>query len=200
MTKRELAAFILKLLGVYAIIRSLPLFLYLSLTLATLGQEKDEVSGQVWTYFSMSVPSILTAIAAIVLLTCSRGLAAAIVREDSDARLSTSLTGEDVQAIGFSVVAVFVFVSAVPQILQFIANLWLIASQSEYGRAPSQLSMRAWGTGLSAAVQLVLAIVLFLRARGLANLWHRIQVGRYVKIDEAEQNAPDKSQRPPDAS
>jgi len=175
MTKRELAAFILKLLGVYAIIRSLPLFMYLSLTLATLGQEKDEVSGRVWMYFCMSVPSILTAIAAIVLLTCSRGLAAVIVRQDSDARLSTSLRAEEVQAIGFSIVAVLVFLSAMPSLIEFITSLWYVCTQPE--GAASRLVRTAWQSGLSFAIQFVLAIVLFFRARGLANLWHRIHAG-----------------------
>ena len=34
-------------------------------------------------------------------------------------------------------------------------------------------------------VLMVLSVVLFLRARGLTNLWRRLQVGKYVRVDEA---------------
>jgi hypothetical protein len=42
--------------------------------------------------------------------------------------------------------------------------------------------------GIPAAIQCGLAVVLFFRARGLANIWHRIQIARYKRIDEAEQS------------
>lgn len=188
MTKRELAAFVLKLLGVYAIIRSLPLFMYISLMLATLGQENGEMARRFWMQVCMSVPFVLSAIAAVVLLTCNRGLSAVVVREDSDAKLSTSLSGNDIQAIGFSIVAVLVFLSAIPGLVKFIGSLYYVVSQPEGAR--SRFLRIAWQSGLSVALQLVLASVLFFRARGLANLWRRIQVGKYVKIEDVEQSAP----------
>jgi len=55
-----------------------------------------------------------------------------------------------------------------------------------------------FGSGLSVAVQCGIAIVLFFTARGLANLWHRIQVARYVRIEEAEQIAPYGPEKPTD--
>jgi len=136
----------------------------------------------------MSVPFVLSAIAAVVLLTCNRGLAAVVVREDSDAKLSTSLRGNDIQAIGFSIVAVLVFLSAIPGLVGFIVSLYYVVSQPEGAR--SRFVRTVWQSGLSVALQLVLASVLFFRARGLANLWRRIQVGKYVKIEDVEQSAP----------
>ena len=191
MTKRELAAFVLKLLGVYAIIQSLPLFMYVSSMLATLGQENGDMAGRFWMQVCMSVPFVLSAIAAVVLLTCNRGLAAVVVREDSDAKLTTSLSGNDIQAIGFSIVAVLVFLSAIPDLVEFIVNLYYIGSQPEGARF--RFIRLAWQSGLSVTLQLVLASVLFFRARGLANLWRRIQVGKYVKIEDLEQSAPHES-------
>ena len=150
MTKRELAAFVLKLLGVYAIIRSLPLFMYISMMLAILGQENGEMARRIWMHVCMSVPFVLSAIAAVVLLTCNRGLAAVVVREDSDAKLSTSLSGNDIQAIGFSIVAVLVFLSAIPDLVGFIASLYYVGSQPEGAR--SRFVRTAWQSGLSVAL------------------------------------------------
>jgi hypothetical protein len=203
MTKRELAAFVLKLLGVYVIIRSLPLLQYLGGMLAMLAYESDEISRQVLTYVGMSIPFTLTALAGVVLLTCSRSLAAVIVREDEGAKLSTSLRGEDVQAIGFSVVAVFVFLSAMPQLVQFITSLWYIAytaSRDVSERGMWRFTSSAWQSGLSVAVQCALAGLLFFRARGLANVWRRIQVGRYVETEDAEHSSPRGPEKPPPAA
>lgn len=182
MTKHELAAFVLKLLGIYAIIRSLPLLYYLAVVLGTLGYENNETPGQLWMYAAMSIPSALTAIAGIILLACSQSLARVIVKKDGAATLSTSLGGEEIQSIGFSIVAVFVLLSAMPQLVQFITNLWYIVSRAEPERARPQFIRSAWQSGLSVVVQCGLASVLFFRARGLANLWRRIQIARYVKI------------------
>ena len=49
---------------------------------------------------------------------------------------------------------------------------------------------RLWTSGLSPIVECVLGVVLFFRSRGLANLWHRLQSARYVKIDDAGLPAP----------
>jgi hypothetical protein len=47
------------------------------------------------------------------------------------------------------------------------------------------MMQEVWRYGIPAVIQFVLAVVLFLQARGLAGLWHRIRIGRYVRIDEA---------------
>ncbi|MGD8501753.1 MAG: hypothetical protein PVJ86_13960 [Phycisphaerales bacterium] len=202
MTKRELAAFILKLLGIYALIRSLPLLQYLGTLLGLRAYESEEILRRAWMYVSLSIPFALTAVAGVVLLACSRGLAAVVVKQDGNAKLSTSLRGEDVQAIGFSVVAVFVFLSAMPQLARFITSLSYIAYvglRDVPERGMWRFTSEAWQSGLSVAVQCALAGVLFFRARGLANLWRRIQVGKYVRIEDAEQSAPCGSQEPPSA-
>jgi hypothetical protein len=62
MTKRELAAFILKLLGVYVIIRSLPLLQYLGTLLGMRAYESEEISRRAWMYVSLSIPFALTAL------------------------------------------------------------------------------------------------------------------------------------------
>lgn len=178
MTKRELTALILKLLGVYAIIQSLPHFQPLIRLLRGLVYESERVQNQVSRSLTMSIPFALLAGTGIILLTNSRSLAYLLVKDDSDAKLATTLRAEEVQAIGFSIVGVLVFLLAVPRLAQFIGYAWFIASlrTSQASVVPFVATM--WQNGLSFVVQCSLAIVLFFRARGLANLWHRIQAGK----------------------
>ena len=184
MTKRELTALILKLLGIYAIIQSLPFLQFFPAILGGLGYETGRTPNQVWVYVTMSIPFALTAVAGIILLMNSHSIACVLVKDDGDAKLSASLRAEEVQAIGFSVVAVLVFLSAVPRLAQFIGYAWFTAS-ARSSQAPMAVHiMSLWQNGLSFAIQCGLAIVLFFRARGLANLWHRIQVGKYVKVED----------------
>jgi hypothetical protein len=187
MSKRELAEFILKLLGVYAIIHSLPLFLYISLIFGSIGRDSNEASERVWMYLCMSVPFALTLVAAIVLLTCSHKLASALVKEDGPTGLTTSLSSQEIQTIGFSIVAVLVFLLAIPQLVQFSVTIWriLTLSATEFEGARSVFVRNAWQSGLSFAIQLTLAVLLFFRSRGLTNLWRRIQIAKYEKIEES---------------
>ncbi len=186
MTKRELAAFALKLLGIYAIIHSLPLLPYISLMLRMLRLGSDEIYRKLWMYLSMSVPFALMAAIAVVLLTCSRGLASVLVKEDGPAGLGTSLHPQEIQAVGFSVVAVLVFLLAMPKLVQFIMSFWYIQSAAKFEGARPRLIINVWESGLSVAVQLTIAILLFFRSRGLTNFWRRIQVAKYEKIEESE--------------
>jgi len=184
MTKRELTAMILKLLGVYVIVKSLAFLQPMAALVGGLGYQTDKAPNQMLMCAIMSIPFALTAGAGVILLACSRGLACVLVKDDGDAMLTTSVRAEEIQAIGFSIVAVLVFLSAVPRLAQFIGYAWFVASLRS-SRAPMEVHiMSLWQNGLSFVIQCGLAIVLFFRARGLANLWHRIQVGKYVKVED----------------
>jgi hypothetical protein len=123
-----------------------------------------------------------------------------LVKDDDDAKFTTSLRAEVIQAIGFSVVAVLVFLLALPHLAQLIGDLWFIASPRGSEGQTSRFVINAWQHGLSFAVQCGLAIVLFFRARGLANLWHRVQAGKYVKVEDVEPGGPGGTEEPPLAS
>ncbi len=185
MTKRELAAFILKLLGVYALIQSLPVLQGFAAMVFFL--QSDGTAFDVLATFVISVvPFLLLALAGVALLLFSDRLARIIVGRDGDAAVCSAIHGVEFQAIGFSVVGVLVALLAVPRLVQSLGNAWLLRSQDW----PDSMVRRTWLAGVSIAVQLGLALVLFLRARGLANLWHRIQTARYVKAESVEDAAP----------
>jgi len=189
MTKRELTALVIKLLGVYAIVQSLPLLGNISSFIGAPGYRDSEFFNP-WIFIGLLMPFVLMMVAGIILLGYNWSLSFFIVKEDNDVKLSTILSSEDIQAIGFSIVAVLVFLTAIPRFFQFIMSLWYYATEHTGGIRGSTFVVVILRSGLSVVVQFGLSIILFFRARGLANLWRRIQVGKYVKIEDAEQNTP----------
>ena len=168
MTKHELASFALKLLGIYAIIESLPLFQFLGGLAYMLRSNKGEAVMEFWPSAIMLVPLLLMATTGALLLVFSRNLAPLLVGEDKPLGMSSLLTGRDVQAIGFSIVAVLIFLQAIPQIGQAVWTGFYSVLQGFSEPVPGRMRQDFWRYGIPAVIQLVLAVVLFLQARGLA--------------------------------
>lgn len=184
MTRHELASFALKLLGIYALIKSLPLIQLLGGALGALASAQGRDMSGFWPIVGMFIPMVLMAVVGMLLIAFSKDLAPRLVGEDKPLGIASTLSGQDVQAIGFSVVAVLIFLDAIPRFVQGIAS-WQTLSQLPSGSISRQVIWGIWQTFVSSGIQLILAAVLFLWPRGIANLWHRIQAGKYVRIDEA---------------
>ncbi len=192
MTKHELASFALKLLGIYALIESLPLFQSLSGLVYTLRSVRGGTITEFWPSLIMLVPFLLMAAVGALLMLFSRDLAPRLVGEDKPLGLPSALTGRDVQAIGFSIVAVLIFLQAIPQIGHVIWTAFYVFPRRFSEPMPGRLAQDIWRYGIPTVIQLVLAVVLFLQARGLANLWHRLQSQKYVRIEEAGRSPSDR--------
>lgn len=193
MNSREVAALALKLLGVYAIIQALSLLQYFGALAFVPQAVRGGIAIYAWAYFAALVPFLLVAIVAVVLLTQSETLAARIMKEEQAFVLPGSLTSRDIQAIAFSVTGVLVLLRGLPAICQLLVSLWYYSFPGAQAM-DSRYIWRMLGTsGLSAIAECVLGGVLFFRSRGLANLWHRLQTARYMKIDDA--NPPESTER-----
>lgn len=177
MTKREITAIVLKLLGVYAILQAIPLLQYLWGFIAMVVRDRSEVLEQAIYFLGMGISFLLMVVAAFLLLVRSERIAGLLVREDGPVSQTPTLSGPEVQAIAFSVVGVAVFLHAVPKLCQLVLNLWYLRSRN----LPTDgLVESTWHLGAAVAIQCGLAAILFLRARGLAHFWHRIQGPRPV--------------------
>ncbi|RPJ19443.1 MAG: hypothetical protein EHM35_20650 [Planctomycetaceae bacterium] len=177
MTRHELASFALKLLGIYAFIEALPLFQSLGGLVYALRSDRPQAATEAWVYVIMLIPLLLTAAAGAILLVFSQNLAPRLVGEDKPLGMSSVLTGRDVQAIGFAVVAVLIFLHAIPQIAQAVWTGYYAISQHVSEPTSGRMRQDFLRYGIPAVIQLVLAFILFLQARGLAGLWHRIRTG-----------------------
>jgi hypothetical protein len=177
MTRHELASFALKLLGIYALIESLPFLQYVGAFVYMPRSGRTEFVTAFWNVVIILVPLLLAAGTGVMLIVFSRHLAPLLVGEDRPLGMSSAVTGRDVQAIGFSVVAVLIFLRAIPQISQAIWVRYYAVSREFAGPGADRMAQEVWRYGIPGLIQLVLAVVLFLHARGLASLWHRIRVG-----------------------
>ncbi len=194
MNSREVASLTLKLLGVYALIEALPLLQYVGALAALPRSERANIVMQAWAYLAVFTPFLLVAAAAVVLLTQSESIARMLVKEDQAVALG-SLSSQEVQTIAFSVVGALVFILAIPGLCRLGMELWYLGP-GYYGKFSSPSSernrqiIRTLASALGPVIQCVLGIVLFFRSRGVANLWHSMQPGRYMKIDDAHLPAP----------
>jgi hypothetical protein len=194
MTKHELASFALKLLGIYAFIEALPLFQFLGGLVYMLRSDRGGNVPEFWVFVGSLVPLLLMAGAGAVLVVFSRNIAPLLVGEDRPLGMSSVLTGRDVQAIGFSIVAVLIFLRAIPQIGQAVWIGFYAVSRDFSEPTAGRMIQDVWRYGIPAIIQLALAVVLFLQARGLSNLWHCIQSEKYVKVEDATEGPPDRQE------
>ncbi len=190
MTGREVASLTLKLLGVYTIIQAL-IVLQSFGTVSLLPQvSRGSITIDAWSYVTMLAPFLMVLGVAVLLLTQSETLARMITKEEHTFGLPGTPAGRDIQAIAFSVAGVLVFLRGLPGIIQLLMTLWysgLIGSPRTASLPSGYFWQTLWRSGFSPVVECVLGALLFFRARGLANVWHRLQRARYVKIDDAQQ-------------
>lgn len=195
MTKQELSGFILKLLGVYALIQSLPQLQNIGALFGVLAGEGDELSNAFLIYIGMTLPFVLMLLAGIALLVFGRSLGKMLFRKDSDSEITYSVKNGDFQAIGFSIVAVLICLHAIPRLVQLAANLWQLAGDDIPHNVYGSLVRGTWQVGIVVFIQIGLAFLLFLKPTGLANLWKMMQQSRHKDIEKAEQDSP-VNQRP----
>lgn len=188
MKKHELCVFILKMLGIFAIIQALPLIQNLSILFVVFDDYRDSQK-PIWFYVGNILPFFFYVCIIILLLVCSNSIARLIIKNDDVRVLADPLTSRELQAISFSVMGVIVFLMGLPRLCNFVITLWQIKSQHFNNQEFNESLVRSLRqTGISVVIQCGLATFLFFGSRGLANFWHRIQIARYVKINDVEKN------------
>ncbi len=186
MKKREFCIIILRLLGIYAIISAIPMVQHLSFLFS---MDIHELKRPLWFYVGNLAPFFLYVFVILLLLVRSNSLARMIVKDDGVTTFASSLSSKELQAISFSVMGIIIFLLGLPRLCNIVINLWHLSSQhftnQEFDKS---LVKGIWQTGIYVIINFGLASFLFFGSRGLANFWHRIQIARYVKINDVETN------------
>jgi hypothetical protein len=188
MTKREFASIILKLFGVYTILCGLPYLQSLGWILISSATDIHNISSQLVACAGMLVSFLMAVIIGIFLLNRSDYISKVIMKDDNQVPLPCPLSAAEFQAICFSAVGVFVFLDmAIPLFTRFITDMWYLSRQysADDPTRQAEVIKTMWQKGIVAVVTSGLAVILFFRAKGLADFWHRIQIARYVKIEDA---------------
>lgn len=172
LTGHDAAVIALRLLGIYCLLDTVPLLA----VLAMLPQMVRSAGGtvEVLVFLATFVPHALYVALGVWLLVTARRLARWLLPSAAAGSVGLSLAGVEAQAIAFSVVGVLLVGRALPDLARGLS--YVVQSSSD----GIQVGPR-WDDALpglvGVAVQAGLGVVLFLRARGLALLWHRIRTG-----------------------
>jgi hypothetical protein len=177
----QLAALLIKILAIYLFAQCVALIpILVGAVVATL------VQGQRFRYQDILISStyyVGVLLAGVLLLWNANRIARRVTPPSADAGPQDRINGREAQAIAFSALGIYFLVSALPRLLNDIVVVatnptWRGAGFVEYLQ-----------TFISPIVQTVLGLVLFLRARGLALLWHRIRsTRRYGDESQPEQD------------
>ena len=157
MKKSDVSCLALRILGIYLVAAYLP---WLSMFLG----QSDSMSPKSLLVFGVSLLSLVPGIA---LIAFSKSLSMRIIPGNDQALPDSSLSIADWQSIAFSAIAVLLIAQAVPAIVQGL--VWY----------------RYWAHLITAIIKLVIGLVLFLQARGLARLWKLIQRGRSFREESS---------------
>lgn len=169
----EIGSLALKLMGIYAIVRSIHLLHSGLLALCYVSFDRSLPQGlAASSALLLGFPLIVGL--AVLLIRYSDGLAERLITSDSDASLGASpCTSLDIQAIAFSAVGAFVLLQAV------LRGAHVAYSLTGSGLLPPELAARSvrqsWQGIAALGTQALLGVVLFVRARHFAIAWHRLQ-------------------------
>ena len=170
MTKRETVSLFIKLMGIYFLVR------FGSSLIQMLGFVPSMHDGGLAVWMSMASLCAMVFLC-ILMIAKSDRVAKRLYREDSDESQVGGLSFEEVQILGYSFVGLFLLAKSVPEILSLVAS---IEMQQAYGMG-GDLYLKSLSSLLSLLIQFVLGWILFLRPRGLANLWKKAQILRYKR-------------------
>lgn len=190
MNTRELASFVIKMLGIYSFIHSLPLTQSVFYLFYKIADRNDGASlSRILLQVASIAPFLLSLVLGIILITCSDRISRIVIRQKSDLPEFNSISSKRFQAICFSTVGVFVFILALPGLFHAIHAILFMRNQYTDGHLVEQrIADRALNSSIATAIQLIFAIILFFGSTGLANFWHRLQIAKYQKIEETKEN------------
>jgi hypothetical protein len=173
----------LQIVGVYCIVLALPIFSVLATFLGASGFTNAGRPG--WQIlFSFIMPGLYCVIGVLLIRYAARlsvwlfgGTAGGVMVGPV-----TALAGRNLQAIAFSVVGVMTMIDAAPRLVSF---LW-------FGLMDMGSALRGDGFGqmIEPIAKFLFGLALFLQAKGLSLLWHKIRAGGVMQPSDTTEPSP----------
>jgi uncharacterized membrane protein len=172
MSKREIAALALRLLGIYCLVTALPYISALGVPFGT-GLPLQERVGAI---LGVYVPFGTWIIVGLLLLVYAHHLGRWLVSGESEQPLSERWTSRQIQAIAFSVAGIYLLAVSLPDLCMFVVQaIAAYIAVSGMPKAQVQAVMQQQGAHVIASLlRTALGLWLFLGAKGWSNLWHRL--------------------------
>jgi hypothetical protein len=173
MTKRETASLLIKLMAVYAMLQFAPSLLYVIGHLHTVRSSPTPGHGAIMLAITLVSPLIWIGFCLFILRFSSK-MAKLIVRDDGECGALLSLSFKECQTLGYNFIGLLLIVQSFPQLLR-LASTVRVAEYVGSLTDDTRLLRNVLPTLLAFLAQFILGLVLFFRARGLANLWENLQ-------------------------
>jgi hypothetical protein len=169
MSKQQMGAFASRILGMLAFIWALGSFQASSFALATLLWQPAAANGRfIWLAAVPLLTFVVFIGCGVWLLLGADRVGAYLTGRGDDAKTATDVTVENIQAAGFAVVGLLVLALAIPLLIQDLLTMILGSSiPVSTGRTVVQL--------ITAGLQLLIGLGIFLRAGGLAACWRSLR-------------------------
>lgn len=177
MKANQLAALVLRLLGIYLLIEFVPVF-SLSSTIVPYIMGNGMNISEILVLFGVLLFTLLQISIGILLIVKAAPLGERLTRQITNQENIVAVSFEQVQAIAFAVVGVLIFAGALPQLLNSIWTfLFYMSQSSETTRYPgTQLS--EWRTlfiAIGTILKAGLGLWMFFGAHGFSNFWRSMR-------------------------
>lgn len=176
MQKQEIVNLIIKVLGLYLIVSAIVMIQYPAIMFS--GQLIDSKKNLAFfiSLFVSIVPVIITFGAGFMLIRKTDKFIPALTDASSKAKTEKGkLSAKEIQAIVFSVVGLYIFMTSVPELFKF--GFQIVSQIGKTG--VERLYIRtSWPNIISIFIKCLLGAALFLQARGMARFWYELQKTR----------------------
>jgi len=177
MTKREIASLVLKLMGVFILLKTIGYVPTVFGVLFTTGRYNSNAG---FASLALQVMGMLLLLAfalgwAVLIIVLSDKFAKWLIKEDKSLEIAHPISKEDVMVVAVSCIGLYLIVAAIPSIMHHLYNFLLLHRPD--GNYPPY-----WSGGfsriltlISPLVQIALGVWLFSGSRGIVKLWKRIR-------------------------
>lgn len=176
MKKQDAANLLLRLIVIYAMLQFAPSLVYVIGLLGSINDSARPEHAVILFAATLAAPLIWIALCLLVLRFSGR-IAARLIPEDGETGTLLNLSFRECQTLGFSFIGLCLVVQALPQLIQLISSIRFEGYVTDMaGRV--DLYRRVLPKALAFLAQLVIGLLLFFQARGLAGLWALVQNAR----------------------
>lgn len=178
MAKREIVSLVIKLMGVFILIKTLA---YVPMSLVNLFSvwqtSQTEITEKtlftIMAFFLALIPIVF----ALLIIVLSDKVAAWLIkeREDKIVEFSDSIQKEDVMLVVFTCFGLYLIVTAFPNLILYLFHyLTLRRSGGDYVSYTSG-GLYNFSRIIAPIAQLILGVWLFIGSRGIVKLWRKIR-------------------------
>ena len=186
MSRRDLVSVLVKVMGVYFIIRIVAGAPLQVMQTAALGDVKDVV-GELYRVSFVVGAAMLGAVLCVSLIRNSDAVARWVCPADPEPRELGGMAFADWQTLGYNLVGLFLLVGVLPALVNIAVNYRLMKEMAPYDTFAAMAGRYPLTDLSSVAVKLLLGLYLFLGPRSLVRMWERLREARRFEDDRFEE-------------